>query len=198
MQGANGSLSASDRTALANEVADLKQELVGLANTKGSQGYLFGGSKTGSPPFAASGAFSGDDTAHVIQLGTGSPTPVSASGASAFTAAGGRNVFADLDALAGALSANDPSAVSGTLDNLEASRKQIVGEQAKAGLTMNKLDSSDAALEQLQLSLNKSTDQVAAADPYEAYSQMTTLAQSLERAVTVSRQILDLGSNNRF
>lgn len=198
LQGANGSLSADDRTALATEISHLKAELVDLANARGARGYLFGGSKTSSPPFSASGAFSGDNTPQVIQLGSGNPTPVSASGANAFTAAGGRNVFADLDALASALTADDPIAVSATLDNLETSRKQIVREQAQAGLTMNRLDASDSALEQLQLSLGKQEQNAGAADPYDAYSKMTALSQSLERAVSVSRQILDLGSSNRF
>jgi hypothetical protein len=39
---------------------------------------------------------------------------------------------------------------------------------------------------------------VAAADPYEAYSNLTILGQSLERAVEVARRVLDLGSLFRF
>ncbi|HEY6557964.1 MAG TPA: flagellar hook-associated protein FlgL [Polyangiaceae bacterium] len=198
MQGSNGNLSADNRAALATEVGDLKRHLVSLANTKGSRGFLFGGSQTDVAPFDANGTFSGNDLEHSIQLGNGSPTRVSVSGASAFTSAGGRDIFADLDALQAGLAADDGSAVSATLGSIETSRQQVIREQTQAGLTINRLDTSDASLDQLELSLSKREQAVGAADPFEAYARMSSLAQALERAVTVSRQILDLGADQRF
>src|SRR5690242_4990482 len=112
MQGANGSLDASQRSDLALQVRHLKAALVGIANTQGATGSIFAGSKTDSTPFSATGAFSGDDDVHQVDLGTGPPMTVNVSGARAFTAAGGRDVFADLDALDAALSANDQTAIS--------------------------------------------------------------------------------------
>src|SRR5439155_16954509 len=41
--GANASQSATERSALAKEVAGLRDQLVSISNTKGSLGYLFGG-----------------------------------------------------------------------------------------------------------------------------------------------------------
>jgi flagellar hook-associated protein 3 FlgL len=193
MQGANGSLDASSRASLASEVRGLKDQLVSLANTQGTVGYLFAGSKTSAPPFAASGAFSGDDSAHVVDVGGASPTSVGVSGAMAFTTAGGRDVFADLDALAGALSANDPSGVAATLENLETSRKQLVQVQAGAGITIDRLKSTEDILGQAKLALATREESTAGADPYQAYSDLVTLGQSLEQAVGVAKKLLDLG-----
>jgi flagellar hook-associated protein 3 FlgL len=75
-QGANATLDASARATLADQVGQIKLQLVGLANTKGQSGYLFGGSQTQAAPFDPSGNFSGDDVAHVVDLGTGTPTAV--------------------------------------------------------------------------------------------------------------------------
>jgi flagellar hook-associated protein 3 FlgL len=193
MQGANGSMDASTRASLANQVQGLKDMLVGLANTQGATGYLFGGSKTTTPPFASSGAFSGDGIDHVVDLGGASPTSVSASGADAFTAAGGRDVFADLDSLMTALNANSQTGVQATLDNLDASRKQLTTVRALAGIKMDRLQTTEDILSQAKLALAEREETTAGADPYKAYSDLVTLGQSLEQAVGVAKKVLELG-----
>jgi len=198
MQGANGSLDANARAMLGEQVGKLKEQLVGIANTKGSSGYLFAGSQTATVPFAASGAFSGDDDAHVVDLGNGVPTAVNASGAKAFTAAGGRDVFADLDALQAALAANDPAGISATLDGLEASRQQIVRVQADAGMRIDYLQTTEDVLGQAKLALAKRDEDAAGTDQYKAYSDLVTLGQSLDQAVGVAKKILDTGSLIQF
>ncbi|HET9958843.1 MAG TPA: flagellar hook-associated protein FlgL [Polyangiaceae bacterium] len=194
MQGANGSLSAEDRDALATETRGIKTEVLRLANTRGTRGYLFAGARTDSPAFDAAGAFQGDDSTQLVDIGATTPTAVSASGAQAFTAAGGRDVFADLDALANALDANDPAATAQSLDALDASERQVLKERARIGLVVDKLDTSNGVLEQLDTDLQKRGDALGTADAFEAYSRMTVLSQSLERAVAVSRQMLESAS----
>src|SRR6478609_6132607 len=115
MQGGNGSLGASERATLALQVKDIRDQLVGIANTRGTSGYLFAGSATETKPFSASGA-------------------------KAFTSAGGRDVFGDLDALYNALNSNDTTAIGVSIDGLDRSRSQITNAQAAVGLTINKLD----------------------------------------------------------
>ncbi|HET9933336.1 MAG TPA: flagellar hook-associated protein FlgL [Polyangiaceae bacterium] len=193
MQGSNDSLGVDDRKALATQVRGLRTELLKLANTRGTKGYIFAGSKTDAAAFDSNGAFRGDDQEQVIDTGGSSPVAVSASGAKAFTAAGGRDVFADLDALATALDNNDRSGASAALDAIDAGATQVTRERTRIGLTASKLQASDGVLEQLGVDLGKQQANVGAVDPFEAYSKVTTLAQSLQQAVQVSRQVLDLG-----
>lgn len=193
MQGANDSLSADNRQALATQVRGLRTELLKLANTRGTKGYIFAGSKTDTAAFDATGAFAGDDQEQVIDAGGSSPVAVNASGAKAFTASGGRDLFADLDALATALDNNDRGGASAALDAIDAGATQVTRERTRIGLTVSKLQASDGVLEQLGVDLGKQQSNVGAVDPFEAYSKVTTLAQSLQQAVQVSRQVLDLG-----
>jgi flagellar hook-associated protein 3 FlgL len=197
-QGANATLDASARATLADQVGQIKLQLVGLANTKGQSGYLFGGSQTQAAPFDPSGNFSGDDVAHVVDLGTGTPTAVNTSGAQAFTAAGGRNVFDDLDALQAGLTANDQTAISDTFAGLEASRQQIVSVQSDAGLRIDQLQTTEDVLTQAKTALSTRQQSVAGADQYQAYSDFVTLGNSLQQAVTVAKQVLNTGSLNQF
>ena len=199
VQGGNGGLAASDRASLAKQVKDLKDLLVGVANTQGTTGYLFGGSATQSRPFDNSGAFFGNDEDHVVDIGNSTPTAVNASGSKAFTSsAGGRDVFGDLDALYTALSTNDPTAISATLGQLDASRSQITHAQAAVGLTINKLDASDSVLTAVDLEGSRRKDEVSAADPAKAYATLVQLNNSLQQSATVSKSILDLAAFKQF
>jgi flagellar hook-associated protein 3 FlgL len=194
MEGANASVDPQSRVAMASQVAQLKAQLVGLANTKGQTCYLFGGSQTQAAPFAQSGAFSGDDAAHVVDLGNGTPTAVNISGAQAFTAAGGRDVFADLDALQTALANNDQAGISATFAGLDAARQQIVGVQSDAGMRIDRLNTTEDILNQAKVALGQQSQDAAGADQYKAYSDLVTLGQSLEQAVGVAKQVLSLGN----
>jgi flagellar hook-associated protein 3 FlgL len=197
VQGANGTLTADQRSSLALQVKNIKDQLIGVANTKGSAGYVFGGLQTQSKPFDDLGAFSGDDQDHLVDIGNSTPTAVNASGAKAFTAAGGRNVFADLDTLYTALNTNDTAGVSGTLDDLDTSRAQITQAQAATGVVINRLDASDQVLSAANLSTQKSTQEVGAADPTQAYSNLTQLNNSLQQSVAVAKSILDISASWR-
>jgi len=198
MQGGNGALGADERATLALQVKDLKDQLVGIANTRGASGYLFAGSAIETKPFSSTGAFSGNDDAHVVDIGNSTPSAVNASGAKAFTVAGGRDVFADLDALYTALTNNDEAAVAASLDGLDTSRSQITRAQASVGITLNKLDASDSVQSSLDLQNSKSISDVGAADPAKAYSTLIQLNNALQQSVSVSKSILDLAAFKQF
>jgi hypothetical protein len=55
------------------------------------------------------------------------------SGATAFTAAGGTDVFATVDALEAGLRSNNQSAISATLDTVESARSQVTNARAQSG-----------------------------------------------------------------
>jgi flagellin-like hook-associated protein FlgL len=159
---------------------------------------LFAGSATESQPFGATGVFNGNDDAHVVDIGNSTPSAVNASGAKAFTAAGGRDVFSDLDALYNALNSNDETGILASLDGLDSARSQITNAQAMVGMTLNKLDASDSVQSALELQNDKSMAEVGAADPAKAYSTLMQLNNALQQSVSVSKSILDLAAFKQF
>lgn len=198
LQASNGNLSSDERGSIGQEVSGLKEALLSLGNTRGTRGYLFSGSAVASKAFDASGAFQGNGDQHQVPIGNSTPTSVSTSGADAFVVAGGRDVFADLDSLSTALSANDEAGIRASLDAIEASHQQLVNARARSGLVLSKLDASESVLSSLDTEQTRRAQEAGAADPFESYSRVTVLGQSLERAIAVSRQILDIGGSNRF
>lgn len=51
-QASNGTLSGSDRESIAAEVDQLLSQMLGIANSRRGDRFLFGGTETGSPPFS--------------------------------------------------------------------------------------------------------------------------------------------------
>jgi flagellar hook-associated protein 3 FlgL len=84
----NGSMTASDREALAIELEGRLDDLLDQANTAdGAGGYLFSGYKSTTIPFTktSSGAnYLGDQGQRMLQVGSSRQIPISASGSAAF------------------------------------------------------------------------------------------------------------------
>jgi flagellar hook-associated protein 3 FlgL len=198
LQAANGSLNAEERQTMGVEVSGMKDALLTLGNARGTRGYLFAGSQVATPAFDQNGVFQGDDVAQVVSIGNSTPTAVSTSGQDAFVVAGGRDVFADLDSLAAALASNDETAIRGAIDAVDASHAQLVNARARSGLILSKLDASQSVLSSLDTEQQKRAHDAGAADPFESYTRVTALGQTLDRAIAVSKQLLDIGSGNRF
>ncbi|HMA96946.1 MAG TPA: flagellar hook-associated protein FlgL, partial [Polyangiaceae bacterium] len=155
MTGSNDTYSADDRKALSLEVSELTKQVISLANTQGSRGYLFSGTLTDTATLDSSGQFQANDAEQLLDLGVGEPVGVSVSGARAFTAVGGRDIVATLRTLASALEANDSAGVRAMLGDVQESHDQVQRERSRAGMLLNRLEMSSTVLEQTQLNLQK-------------------------------------------
>jgi flagellar hook-associated protein 3 FlgL len=82
--GSNGTNSQASRTAIADEMTQLSDQLMALGNTKDPNGdYLFGGYKTKNPPFITTAdgvAYVGDTGRKEVELAQGFSTPTSSNG----------------------------------------------------------------------------------------------------------------------
>jgi len=195
LQGASGNLNASERADLSIEVKQLKDAMLALANQKGSQGYLFAGSKTDAAPFDATGTFVADDVDRRVEIAPNVVATVSTSGAKTFTAAGGRDIFADIEALNTALSTNDVTGVQATVNTLDTDSRQLIAARVDAGLKVARLDTSDNAHQETQLALSKQLQSLVAVDPAAAYSNFVQANQAVDQALTVSKRMLDTLGN---
>ncbi len=188
----NGTIDAASRASAATTIAGLSQSLLAVANTEGSNGYLFGGTANGSPPFDASGNFLGNAGTTQIEVADGVNAQTNVSGAAAFTASGGRDIFADLKALSTALTNNDVPTITASIANLDSDNTQIVAARVDAGMLSDRLQSSSSVIanstteEQTQLSDTQD------ADVAQVYSEFEASQTSYESALSVTKQILSL------
>ncbi len=196
---ANGSTDPQTRANLARQVTDLRASLLGLANTRGASGFLFGGTRTDQPPFdATTGAFTGNDTALEIEVADGVTTRANASGARAFTTAGGRDVFADLQSLATALTANSLTGIQGAIASLDAGHQQILNARVDAGIGLERLRSAAEVADNASIRAHAARASEVEADLATALSDFTTARAAYERGVSVTREILQVSAVGRF
>ncbi len=197
VQGANESLSPSDRNAIALQVKGLRDQLIALANTKGDNGFIFGGTKTDTQPFdTTTAAFAGNDGATKVAVTDGVAPRGNVSGARAFTSAGGgRDVFADLSALQTALTGGDLNGIRGSIDKIKAGHEQIIGVQVEAGLSIERLQSAADVLDASAVSLSSTRSRaVGADDPAALFTNMSAASTAYQQSLEVTRRLLTLPS----
>ena len=192
--GANGASGEANLKSLGIEANQLVDQMISIGNTKGSQGYLFGGTRTNVAPFDAGGTFVGNDKSQQVTLDGGPPMTVTVSGANAFANVNGRNVIQDLKDLASALSSGDSNAVRATLDGLQSSHSQVVQERANAGLISDRLTMTDSFLTQTQFDLTARSSSLTDADATATLSSLSQLGTTIQQAVAVDQKLLQLST----
>jgi flagellar hook-associated protein 3 FlgL len=193
----NDTISSGDRAALGQQITSIREQVLALANTRGPQGYVFGGTATGTAPFSAAGTFVGNDLPVYSPLGASGPTiRANASGASAFTAAGGgRDVFADMQALATAMTANDLPGIRTAIDGLDGGMRQVTTEQQRVGLAVDRLrryaELSDTAVVGIESSRARA---LGADDLPKIFTELTAAQSAYQRSLEATRRLLSLTS----
>jgi flagellar hook-associated protein 3 FlgL len=179
-------------------VAQLRQALVGIANTRGSAGYLFAGTDVEAPPFDAAGVFGGNDAAIPVEVADGLLVRSNASGALAFTSLGGRDIFAELQGLETSLASDDSAGIQGAIAAMSESHGQVVRARAEAGLTMDRLRMSVEVAETASNALSRVKASEAEADLATAYSELSSATSAYERMLEIARRTLQGVDLSRF
>jgi flagellar hook-associated protein 3 FlgL len=191
---ANGTQDASARALAAAQVDSLRDQLLALANTRGSSGYLFGGTATTTAPFDASANYHGNAGVTHVEIADGVLAVSNANGQQAFSAAatGGRDVFADLQALSTALSSNNGAAIQGSIASLDASHAQVVAAQVDTGERSDRLRSASGAMSSALTQMQTARGSVADADMASTISNLQASQTAYQAALQVNKQILSL------
>jgi flagellar hook-associated protein 3 FlgL len=189
---ANGTVDPSSRATAATQVDGLFQQLLAVANTQGANGYLFGGTATGTPPFDSTGNFVGNNGTTTIEVADGITAPTNVSGADAFTAAGGSNIFADLQSLSTALTSNNVAGITASIDQMTSDSNQLVAARVSAGTMTDRLQSSSTAISNALTNEQTDLANTQDADVAQVYSQFEASQTSYQSALSVTRQILSL------
>lgn len=160
LQGANGTLSADDRAAIALEIGELAAQARGLAETRDSDGQrLFGGAIASIPAYGP--AWQGGGSAPAVSLDGSSVT----SGINApdifgvtDTIADTRDLFASLTALQTALAEPDPAlratGLTTAIADIAYHDSRIANVRGGLGARLARLDSETARLEKSKLATN--------------------------------------------
>lgn len=189
-QAATGTLSASQRATIGEQIANIRSNLIALANSKDSAGHaLFGGEGAGdaySIDGSGNASYDGTAAASEVSLGQGQSVTRGVTGPEVFSytdASGATNLFAMLGNLADALQggSTDPEGAARTaLDSMKLGLERITTTQTVIGARMNWIDINLARHERLgEMRAQEQTD-VGEVDPAVAITELQQIMTVLE------------------
>jgi len=186
----NATNGAGERIAIAAEVRQLADHVMGLANHKDGNGqYMFAGFQVLTVPFSetAPGVFNyaGDQGQRQIQIGSGRQLADGDSGQAVFMdiADGGggfEDIFTTLENLATDLEANAPNGSS--LDQLDRVMDHLLGFRANAGARLNALESQEDINGALLVQLEQTRSTLEDLDYAEAATRLSQESVILQAA----------------
>jgi flagellar hook-associated protein 3 FlgL len=163
VQGANtGANDAASLNALADNVDQLRQSMLSLANTTYEGRPIFGGTVSGTTAFDASGNYVGDSGTISRTVGANDDVQINQVGTDVF-GANGSNLFDLLSTVSTDLRSN-PTNLSGDLGQLDTAMSTLSAQQGQAGAVYNRIQtmqtnaSSDALQTTSQLSSLQDVD----------------------------------------
>lgn len=190
VQGSSDLLTVEQRQAIAIEIRELRASVVGLANTRDSQGeYIFAGYQTGTKPFEEAPAgvtYHGDVGNRQLQIASKRQIADGNDGHEVFmdieTSSGKRSVFDTLDIIATDLEAG--LNVTGYLGDIDMALTNTVAIRATIGARMNSIDEQVAVNNEVKLTLEVSRSKEQDVDLVEAitrYQQQQTALQAAQQ-----------------
>ncbi len=191
VQQADGGLFANERSDAAKEVALMRQQLVGIANSKGQRGYLFSGTATNTPAFDPAGNFQGTSQTMEIEYADNQRMATNIDGGAAFKTV---DLFAALAQLEADLTADNAAGVRATIDLFEQGHRQLITARTDAGGRILRLESS------VDVTSNAATKSLAEqheeqeGDLAETVLRLQEAQTAYERSIAVTRQVLTIAS----
>jgi flagellar hook-associated protein 3 FlgL len=209
LQGANASTDANGRNLIANEIDQLVKAAKDGVNVKYGDAYIFSGTRSDVPPYAAAtaDAYQGDTGAVIREAGPGASLQVNApfvpAGATTtqpltgLSILGGGNAAGDgriLDALetvAANLRAGNTAALGTTdLQALDANARAVSDARGAIGATLNRADAARTRLEGLEDLTVKGVDDLTGVDMAKAITDFTAQQSAYQAALKVGAQII--------
>jgi len=176
VEGANGTLNASNRQAIAQQVQGIQQQIVGLANTSYNGNYLFSGTATTTQPYALDAAapsgvtYSGNSNTNSVEISPGQAMPTNLPGSQLFSNSG-NDVFQSLQDLYTALNTNGD--VGSTVTEVRSALNYIAAQRTFYGNSLDRLNNAQTFLNQEQTQLTETESSTLDADMAKTITDLT-------------------------
>jgi flagellar hook-associated protein 3 FlgL len=189
VEGANGTMTPSNRQAIAGEVQGILNQMLSLANTSYEGAYVFAGTAVGSQPFTQNAAtntvtYNGNQQTTQVQLSNGVSMTANMPGDQLFMNAGG-NVLQSLQDLYTAL--NTGTNISGAVTEVQNGLAQLDSQRVFYGNALNQVSSSENFLNQDTVNLSQQENTLAGAD-------MAAVATNYAQAQVAEQAIISAAS----
>jgi len=160
VQGSNGTNPGVALDNIADEVVQLKDQIVDIANSTLNGKYVFNGEKTDIIPYDPTvpsfdpSQIETDNGSIYYMVGVGVKLQINLSGSDVFGYPGeADNIFTVLDEIINALQNGNHSGVAAQIANIESRMDKILNQQAEIGARVNRVELMQNRLKDLEINL---------------------------------------------
>lgn len=192
VQGANGTLSDSNRASLVGELQGLQQQLISLGNTTFQGGFIFAGTESRTQPFVAdptqpSGVrYDGNNGVNSVSVGDGFDVQFNLPGSQLLMAAGA-DVFQAMHDLITSLQSN--TGIDVALTAVRRAFDQVTAQRVFYGNALNQLSAQQTSLKNSKLALSEQENEIAGTDLAAAASRLVNAENARNAALAAAGRI---------
>lgn len=196
VEGANGTMSQSDRAALASQVQSISQQLMNVANLSYNGKYVFAGTADSQPPYVAAAGgvtYQGNDSVNRVEIEAGQTIAVNQPGSQLFSAAGA-NAFQSLSDLAAALQSSSSTTddIANATNEVRAAYDQLNSARTFYGSTLDQLNDGQNFLNSEKLQLTQQTSDLVGVDMNQAATNLANAETARNAALQATASIGNL------
>ncbi|OXM14132.1 flagellar hook-associated protein FlgL [Paenibacillus herberti] len=199
-QGSTGTNTTNSLDAINKEIAELKNQMLDIANSSFNGKYVFAGQRFDQKPYDTNAAgfdakaVTADGAAVTYAISESITLNVNLQAESVFGAADAAgatdNVFSIFDRLNTALSTTNYSAVGAELDNIKSRMNKIVSARAENGARTNRAELMDNRLKDLNVSLTSLQSKTEDADVEKLFLDSTVSQNVYQASLSVGAKII--------
>ncbi len=189
LQGLNtGTTTDGSREALAAEVDNIRESLIGLSNTRYLDRPIFGGNTTGGAAFNADGSYAGDDGEVIRTVGDGATVKVNLTGPEVF-GTGNDNLFNVLSSISAKLR-TDPTQLDTDLARLDAVTDTMKTGLSQVGARYNRVENMRNTADNRILTLNSQQSEVEDIDLPKTIMEMQLQETAYQAALSATAKVI--------
>jgi len=192
IQSLSSALTAADRGFIADEIAQMRDHLRSLANTRTNNRYVFAGYRTDTEPYDAAYAYQGDANVSTLEVGDFQFIETVPAGTTVFGDGnpGNVDVFQNLVNLEANIRLGDEPLTQDELEILETSIEQVIISRSNVGVQMNRLSAAESINAFLQERLPTSMADQQDTDFPEAIAELTLVDNALQATLAASSRLM--------
>ncbi len=179
VEGANGTVSNSDRAAIAVEVQGIQSQLIGLANLSYQGNYVFAGTATQTAPYvvdptSSSGVtYVGNSNSNTITIGSHFAVQTNLPGSRVFSSPG-NDVFQAVQDLITNLQSGNTTGISAAVGELNNASSYVDQQRVFYGNGVNQIDSQQTYLNSEGAQLAQQQNNLGASDLTQVISNLAS------------------------
>jgi flagellar hook-associated protein 3 FlgL len=173
VQGANDTYTLTDLEDMAEEVVNLKERLVNLANTEFNGRYVFAGTAYDTPPFDSSYTYVGSTTEVSIDVSSNAKVEAGFDGSDVFQ--GSVDVFTAIDDFIAGLNSDDDTAIQTAIQEFDDVFSKMGNYITRIGGEMNIAEDMFDVASSIEIGLSERLSAVEDVDAAEALTRFSML-----------------------